>query len=150
MTSLFSCGEKREANRKTDSDVQGKILATVNGVPITEYDMKQHIKRVVHGEKPNPEAMQKILQTLIRDELIYQQSIELGLDNNPEYRRKVNEAEAQLRSYQRQDISTLYREYIRNKAVVTDSEATDSRRLQRFKKRKVLRKSGLKAIPEFA
>jgi peptidyl-prolyl cis-trans isomerase C len=125
MTSLFSCGEKKEANKKTNSDVQGKILATVNGVPITEEDVKQSLKRVVHGEKVNPEATQNTLQALVRNELIYQQSLELGLDKNPEYRRKVNEAEAQLRAFQRQDMATLYREYIKNKAVVTDSEAKE-------------------------
>ena len=125
MASLFSCGEKKEANKKTDSEVQGKILATVNGVPITEYDMKQSLKRVVHGEKVPPEATQNVLQTLVRNELIYQQSMELGLDKNPEYRRKVNEAEAQLKNFQRQDMSNLYREYIKTKSVVTDSEAKE-------------------------
>jgi EpsD family peptidyl-prolyl cis-trans isomerase len=125
MASLFSCGEKREANKKTESDVQGKVLATVNGVPITEHDMKQHFKRVVHGENVNPEATQNILQTLVRNELIYQQSLELGLDKNPEYRRKVYEAEAQLRAFQRQEISAFYREYVKNKAVVTDPEAKE-------------------------
>jgi len=125
MASLFSCGEKRGANQKTDSDVQVKVLATVNGVPITEHDRKQSLKRVVHDEKVNPEATQNVLETLVRNELIYQQSIELGLDKNQEYRRKLNEAEAQFRAFQRQEISTLYREYIRNKAKVTDSEAQE-------------------------
>jgi len=123
--SLFSCGEKKEANRKTDSDVQGKVLATVNGVPITEYDVKQSIKKAVHGEQLTPEATQNVLQVLVRNELIYQQSIELGLDKNPEYRRKLEEVEAQLRAYKRQEISTLYRGYIKNKAEVTDSETKE-------------------------
>lgn len=125
ITSLFSCAEKKEANQKTDSDVQGKILATVNGVPITEYDVKRNIKRVAHGEKVTPEATQDILQTLVRNELIYQQSIELGLDNNQEYRRKLSEVDAQFRDYKKQEISNLYREYIKNKAAVTDSEAKE-------------------------
>jgi len=125
MTILISCGEKREANRKTDGDAQGKFLAMVNGVPITEYDMKQSLKRVVHGDMGNPEATQNILETIVRNELIYQQSMELGLDKNPEYRRKVYEAEAQLRAFQRQEMSALYREYIKNKAAVTDTEAKE-------------------------
>lgn len=123
MVSLFSCGEKRGANPKTDSDPQVKILATVNGVPITEYDMKQSVKKFVHDERVNPEATQNVLETLVRNELIYQQSLELDLDKNQEYRRKLYVAEAQLRAFQRQEISALYREYIRNKSVVTDSEA---------------------------
>jgi len=125
MASLYSCGEKREANKNAGSDLQGKVLATVNGVPITEFDVKQSLKRVVHGEKVNPESMDNVMQTLVRSELIYQQSLELGLDRNPEYRRKVYEAETQLREFKRQEISVLYREYVRDKAVVTDPEARE-------------------------
>jgi len=125
VATLFSCGEKREAARKTDNDVQGKVLATVNGVPITEEDVKRGLKRVVHGEKVHPEATRNILETLVRNELVYQQSLELGLDKNPEYRRKVNEVEAQLRTFKRQEMATLHREYIKSKAVVTDSEARE-------------------------
>ena len=125
MASLFSCGEKKEANQKTDGDVQSKILATVNGVPITENDVKQSLKRGGHGENVNPEATQNILQTLVRNELVYQQSLELGLDKNPEYRKKLNEVEAQLRNFKKQEILSIYREYINNKAVVTDQEAKE-------------------------
>jgi len=122
---LFSCGDKREANPNSDSDVQGRILATVNGVPITEYDVKQIMRRVPHGEKANPEPTQTVLETLVRNELIYQQSLELGLDKNPQYRAKLAEVEAQLRAFQRQEMSPLYREYVRSKATVTDSEAQE-------------------------
>lgn len=125
MASLLSCTGKKEANQKKENEVLGKILATVNGVPITEYDVNLNLKRVVHGENVTPEATQNILQNLVRNELIYQQSLELGLDNNQEYRRKLSEAEAQLRDYKRKEISPLYREYIKNKAVVTDAEAKE-------------------------
>lgn len=125
MASLFSCTGKKEANPKTENDSQWKILATVNGVPITEYDVNLTLKRIVHGETVTPEATQNILENLVRNELIYQQSLELGLDNNFEYRRKLYEADAQLRDYKRREISPLYREYIKNKVVVTDSEAKE-------------------------
>ena len=49
LASLASCGEKREANQKAAVDDQVKVLATVNGVPITEYDMKTRLRRVVTG-----------------------------------------------------------------------------------------------------
>lgn len=125
MAALFSCGEKREANPKSGSDVQGKILATVNGVPITEYDMRQILRRVPHGEKASPEPTQIVLETLVRNELIYQQSLELGLDKNPQYRAKISEVEAQLRAFQRQEMSLRYIEYIKDKAKVSDSEAQE-------------------------
>ena len=122
---LFSCAGKKEAKQKTDGGVQGKILATVNGVPITDHDVNLNVKKVVHGEKVTPEATQNVLQVLVRNELVYQQSLELGLDSDQEYRNKLFEAEAQLRDYKRKEISPLYKEYIRNKAVVTDSEAKE-------------------------
>jgi parvulin-like peptidyl-prolyl isomerase len=125
IASLFSCTGKKEASPKTENDVLGKTLATVNGVPITEYDVNLHLKRVAHGEAGTPETTQNIVQNLVRNELVYQQSIELGLDGNQEYRRKLSEAEAQFRDYKRKEISRLYREYIRSKAVVTDAEAKE-------------------------
>jgi peptidyl-prolyl cis-trans isomerase C len=125
MTSLFSCAEKREPNRKTDGDVQGKVLATVNGVPITQNDVKRSLRRVAHGETLNPEATQNILESLVRNELVYQESIELGLDKNPEYKRRIYEAEAQLRDYKKQEIFSLYREHLRKQAEVTDPEARE-------------------------
>jgi len=123
--SLFACTEKREATQKTDVDSQVKILATVNGVPITEYDMKQMLKRIPAGEGVHQEASQNLLQTLVRDELIYQKSLELGLDKNQEYRKKLKEIESQLRAFQRQEMSTLFSRYVRDKVEVTDSEVKD-------------------------
>ena len=125
VASLFSCTEKREANQKADGYAQGKVLATVNGVPITENDVKQSMNRFAHDEAVNPEASKNVLEALIRNELIYQQSLELGLDKNPEYGRKLQEAEARLRDFKRRELFAVYREYIKNKALVTDSEAKE-------------------------
>jgi parvulin-like peptidyl-prolyl isomerase len=125
MVSLVSCGEKQEANRKPAAvDDQVKVLATVNGVPITEYDMKTRLKRVVTGGGVH-EAPPNILQTLVRDELIYQKSIQLGLDKKPEYRQKLNDIESQLRAFQRQEMAALYRRYVLEKAAVTESDARE-------------------------
>lgn len=122
MASLASCGEKREADQKTAAGDQVKVLATVNGVPITEYDMKTRLKRVMpggeaHGASPN------VLQALVREELIYQKAVQLGLDKKPEYLRKLGEVESQLRAFQRLEMANLYRGYVREKAEVTDADA---------------------------
>ncbi len=124
LATLASCGEKREANQKAAVDDQVKVLATVNGVPITEYDMKTRLKRVVaggeaHGASPN------VLQTLVRDELIYQKAVQLGLDKKPEYRQKLYDIESQFRAFQRQEMANLYRGYVREKAEVTDAEVRE-------------------------
>jgi hypothetical protein len=129
LASLASCGERREANQKAATDDQVKVLANVNGVPITEYDVKVRVNRVkrvagggeAHGTAPNP----NVLPTLVRDELIYQKAVQLGLDKNPEYRQKLNDVEAQLRAFQRQEMTDRYRGYVREKAVATDAEARE-------------------------
>lgn len=122
---LCACGGKTEATRKAGAQAQGKILATVNDVPITEYDMKLISRRVGHGEQPNPEPSPAMVETLVRNELIRQQSLELGLDKNQDYRNKLNEVEAQVREFERQEMAVLYRDYVRSKATVTDAEAQD-------------------------
>ena len=123
MASLVSCSENRGGKPQTDADPQVKVLATVNDVPITEYDMQQRLKRTVHGEMMNPGATQNVLETLVRDELVYQKSVELGLDKNQEYRQKLNDVEAQVRAFQRQEMSTRLRGYVQGRAEVKDSEA---------------------------
>ncbi len=121
---LLSCGGKREPNQKTGADLPMRVLATVNDVPITEYDVKQSLKRgVAHSGVVGPDAAQNALQTLVRSELIYQKSLELGLDKNQQYRERLTEAEAQLRAVKRQEMTVLFQNYIRSKGEVTDSEA---------------------------
>jgi parvulin-like peptidyl-prolyl isomerase len=127
IASLASCGEKREANRKPAPapDGQVKILATVNGAPITENDVKQRLRRLGAGGGEDHAASPNVLQALVRDELIYQKAVQLGLDRKPEYRRKLDDIEAQLRAFQRQEMSSLYHGYVLEKSGVTDAEARD-------------------------
>lgn len=121
-TTLSSCGKSREANR-TAAGAQAKVLATVNDVPITEYDLKLMQKRMPAGMGAHQAVSQNMLDSLVRDELIYQKALELGLDKNQAYHQKLAEMEAQLRSFQRQELSSLYRQQLSSKAEVTDAEA---------------------------
>jgi hypothetical protein len=121
---LLSCRAKQESNQKTGADVPPKILATVNGVPITEQDLKESLKKGSgHGEGVMPDNNQIALQTLVRNELIYQKSIELGLDKDPQYRMKLSEIEAQVRDFKRKEMAAVYQNHMRSKAEVTDAEA---------------------------
>jgi hypothetical protein len=99
-----------------------KILAKVNGVPITEHDVAQRSKRGAAGA-PGHDVSGNVLQTVVRDELIFQKAVELGLDTEPEYRQRLDALEAQLRAFQRQEMSTRYRRYVQENAAVTDAEA---------------------------
>ena len=122
--SLSSCGGKREANQKSAADLPVKVLAIVNDMPITEYDVKQSLKRGVgHAGGGGPDSAQNAVQALVRGELIYQKSLELGLDKNQQYRERLSEAEAQLRAVKRQEMTILFQNYVRSKSEVTDAEA---------------------------
>ena len=120
---LCSCGDKG-VNQRTGVSAQAKILATVNNVSITEFDVQQALRRLAHGGGvADFEAAQKnILQTLIRDELVYQKAVELGLDRNQEYQRKVREFEAQLRAFQRHEMASLFLNNLRMMETVTDAD----------------------------
>lgn len=122
--SLCACGGKKgEADRNRVGNAESAVLATVNGEPITEHDMRHRLRASAHGEGMNPDSDQAVLETLVRDELVYQESLKLGLDRNPEYRRKLLEAEAWLRALQRQEMAALFREHTRKSAEVTEVEA---------------------------
>lgn len=123
LANLASCGEKQEAGRIAD---QVKVLATVNGVPLTEYDLKQISRQKGDdNESLSPEETTKVLETLVHDELISQKAIELELDKDPGYLKKLSAIESQLRSFKRREMSALYRRHVQKKAEVTDAEAQE-------------------------
>lgn len=118
---LAACGERRPPPPKPAPRV--KVLATVNGVPITEHDLTQRARQAVTGGGPVHEASEGALQGLVRDELIRQKAVQLGLDQEPAYRLRADELAAQLRAFERQELSSLFRRYVQEHAAVTDAEA---------------------------
>lgn len=119
--SLGSCS-KREPDRGADG---AKVLATVNGAPITDLDLELRSKGALGGGGPGHEVRANVLQTLIREELVFQKAVQLGLDQEPGYRHKVEALRAQLRAVERQEIAGLYRRWVHEQAAVTDAEASD-------------------------
>ena len=123
VASLGSCS-RPEPNRDTAG--HAKVLATVNGAPITDLDLELLRSRSAQaGGAPGHDVPVTVLQTLVRDELVYQKAVQLGLDQEPGYRGKVDALRAQLRAVERQEISGLFRNYVRQRAAVTDAEARD-------------------------
>lgn len=121
---LAACGK-----REVPVAPHAKVLATVNGVPITEDDLAQRARKALAGGGPGHEAPKDagaaagLLQTVVREELVYQQGLQLGLDADPEYRRRVDDLEAQLRAFRRQEMGSLFRGWVHQQAAVTDAEA---------------------------
>ncbi|MEW6719849.1 MAG: peptidyl-prolyl cis-trans isomerase [Thermodesulfobacteriota bacterium] len=111
-TAVVSCG--KGGKEPADVGARGKVLATVNGVPIYENDLMQ----AARGQDPGGDP----LRSLVRQELIHQKALKLGLDNDKEYRRRVGQAEAQLQMFRKQELSRILNDHIVRQAVVTDAE----------------------------
>lgn len=123
IVSLGACGDRR--NPEPPSASQAKVLATVNGAPITELDLEQRSKGALGGAVPGHDAPANLLQTVVRDELIYQKAVQLGLDREPGYRSKVDQLRAQVRAIERQEIAGLYRRWVHDQAKVSEAEARE-------------------------
>lgn len=120
--SLVACGERRPPPPKAAAG-QAKVLATVNGERITERDLAQRTRQAVTGGGAAHDLSENVLQALVRDELISQKALQLGLDQDEGYRQRMGELEAQLRAYRRQELTALYRKYVQEHATVPEADA---------------------------
>lgn len=131
----FGCGQGRSEERRprpARPRVEG-VLATVNDVAITEAEVRLRSKRSSHeagtmGEEPqapeaDPAAQAAVLETLIRDELMAQKAVALGLELDPEAREAIAAREADLAVFRRQKLAELYTRHDRARVEVTDAEA---------------------------
>jgi peptidyl-prolyl cis-trans isomerase C len=121
-TTLACRGGERSGPLAT-GDGAVKVLATVNGVPITEGDVNQRSRRGMMGELPGHEPSPDVVATLVREELAHQKAVQLGLDRDPAYRAKLDDLQAQVRAYQRKEMAALLRAHAQQQAAVGDDEA---------------------------
>jgi parvulin-like peptidyl-prolyl isomerase len=120
IAALAGCGERR---RPADAGASG-VVATVNGVALTDRDLEHRARGAATAGAPGHEAAAaNVLETLVRDELVAQKAVELGLDRDEEYRRRLQDLEAQLHAFQRQQLAVLLRSHVRERAAVTEAEA---------------------------
>jgi peptidyl-prolyl cis-trans isomerase C len=78
LLSLTACNQKPG----------GKILAKVNGVPLTEADLKYE-PPAAHGLQNQQTGGPKNINDIINQELLYQQGLRLGLDQDPSFQKKL-------------------------------------------------------------
>ena len=71
------------------SGQQDKVLAKVNGTPLTEQDLTLASQPTGHGLEERKTG----LDHLIIEELFYQQGIKLGLDKDPSYQKQLKDLE---------------------------------------------------------
>jgi peptidyl-prolyl cis-trans isomerase C len=116
---LLSCGRPTPPA----STAGARVVATVNGVPLTEADLDQRTRRTPAPGAPGHDVSANVLQTLVREELVAQRAVALGLDREPGYRAQLDQMEAQVRAFKRQQLAVLYRTWAQGQAAPTDADA---------------------------
>ena len=84
-----------------------KVLARVNGVPITQADLDLKLKADSHeaGSASAADKKKNVLDYLILHELMAQKAASMGLDQDPKYQEEMRRLEAQMAAFRRQELS---------------------------------------------
>lgn len=96
------------------------VIAKVNNAPITQNDFVKEVSKVPEWARTQftgEEGKDKFLDELIKRELIYQHATEMKLQNDEEYRTKVEEFKKMTL------VSLVLKKEVEDKAVVDDAEA---------------------------
>lgn len=119
---LAACSRGGQAAQSRAADAPRDLVVTVNGIPITEADLRAESRGGHQGDGAARVAAS--VDTVIRDELAAQRAAELGLDADPKYRAELRQLEAQVAAFRRGKLSdAYYAKELAKKATVTDAEA---------------------------
>jgi len=112
------------AQASSSSGPAKNVLATVNGTPITDLDVKYKLNRERHSAGSAPRPTEEVLETIIREEICYQKAVALGLDADLTYVERLRQFEVQLNFFKRKELTELFiRRQIEGQASITDAEA---------------------------
>lgn len=104
------------------------VVATVNGVNITDRDVRLRAKSAEgHKESragaPAAPDLGGVLETVIREEAAAQKAKELGLDADPKYQEGLAQLETQVSAYRRKALSELFWErHVDKQAAPSEAE----------------------------
>lgn len=119
---LAGCKAKTDAATAT-ADPQDKVLAKVNGTPITESELSFWLQGP-HGGMTSPEMKANALDKVIKAELFYQQGLKLGLDKDPQYRERIHQLEIRVEAAKRAEMMRrVYNQEIASKVTISPDEA---------------------------
>lgn len=99
LVCLVGCRQKASQPASASQEKEPKLLAKVNGVPITELDVAFKMSKS-HGT-PDSQRPERTLEDVIKEELLYQQGLKLGLDKDPGYRAQIEKLERQVANLKR-------------------------------------------------
>lgn len=108
---ITGCAKKEEK--------KGQYLVKINNVTITKEDLKKEIDALpVFAQKmfEGEEGTAKLIDELIKKELLYQEAKKKGLDKDPAYQKKLVDSQKLIL------ISSLLEKEIEDKAKVSDKD----------------------------
>jgi hypothetical protein len=101
------------------------VVATVNGVPITDLDVQFETQGSGgHGAEQVPADEKQVLDTVILREIARQKAVESGFDIDTDFQNERYHLQAQVAAFERKRLSEIY--YAREQsraAEVSDAEA---------------------------
>lgn len=104
---VAACNPAHSAAPTNAPRVEGEVLATVNGVPVT----RDEVQGAAHGSLSHgggaPERNDDALARIIDDELLAQRAVATGLDRDPAFREELRVAEARFRVWRRTQLAAL-------------------------------------------
>jgi parvulin-like peptidyl-prolyl isomerase len=119
-----SCTTKKDSAGSSKPD--DKVVAKVDGIPITEEDLGFRLWGAAHGGRVVREEVQTKLDEAIREELLYQQGLKLGLDKDPGYRAQIARIERQLAHVKRAEmVRRVYNSQVAAKIEISNQDAKD-------------------------
>lgn len=119
------CTKQPQKASATNDIKQPKILAKVNGVPITEADLAFQ-QRKAHGVAADPDKKGRDLEQVIKEELMYQQGLKLGIDKEPSYQIQVAQLETQLANTKRLELARrVFNNQIASKVNISDQDVKE-------------------------
>ncbi len=99
------------------------LLATVNGVPITENDLaiELHNRRAQGDVSPEQKAV--VLDHVIQQELVAEKAVEKGLDSEKAFQEELARRTTEVNAWKRQALAELYyRHEASQKGTVAEAE----------------------------
>lgn len=111
---LISC------DKKPEQKAGGSYVARVGKTIITEADIEREFKSLppqIQKVFEGKEGMEKFVDELVKKEMLYQEAQKRGLENNPEYKKKLDEFKKLTL------ISILLEKEIEEKVKISDNEA---------------------------
>jgi parvulin-like peptidyl-prolyl isomerase len=99
------------------------VMALVNGVPVTEADVRAEFHSKTAGVEPTPEQKKVLLDRVIGKELLAQKAAEQGLGDEA-YREELARRTADLNAWKRQALSdAFFRNQAAQEPPIGDEEA---------------------------